>query len=199
MLQKFFAAPVDRSFVFPSSALLSRLIVYSSSHLCSLFFILYSLLSSHVVCYLNGALLSAPSSLPSLPAFLFFFLFILILLYTSWHILFVSHSFLSSIQCDSYLRDFIHLFFWHVRLYCRNFFSPYLLIYTVLLFLSTRVLCMLVTFIFLLFITRNVMFLALTWFNFFLVFFLSRALSNLFLSAISPLWFLQLCVNAVSE
>ena len=130
----------------------------------------------------NGALLSAPFF--TFSSCLLILLFIHSLLYTSWHTLFVSHSFLSSIQCDSYLRDFIHLFFWHVRLYCRNFFSPYLLVYTVLLFLSARVLCMLVTFIFLLFVTRNVMFLALTWFNFFLVFFLLRALSNLFLSAI---------------
>ena len=110
MLQKFFAAPVDRSFVFPSSALLSRLIVYSSSHLCSLFFILYSLLSSHVVCYLNGALLSAPSSLPSLPAFLFFFLFILILL--SLHLM--THtfcfSFFSFVNSVRLLSSWFHTF-----------------------------------------------------------------------------------------
>lgn len=37
--------------------------------------------------------------------------------HTSWRtLLFVSDSFLSSDRCDSYLSDFIHLFFWHVRL-----------------------------------------------------------------------------------
>lgn len=159
MPQKFFAAPVDRhivrSFSLLSSALLSRLIVYSSSRLCSLFFVSYSLSSRMLLSVTLTVRFCQLRSLRSLPAFLFFFLFILFFTPHDTHFLFLILFF----RQFSATLIFVISYIYSSDTYCWNFFRLMLFIYwfyTELLTLSARVLCTLFTLIFLLFITRNV-------------------------------------------
>lgn len=118
MPQKFFAAPVDRPFVFPSSVLLSRSMVYSSSRLRSSFprRIVFAFIPPCVVCYPNGALLSAPFFTSSLPAFSFLFLFIIFFTLRDTRALFVSHSLLSSVRFRL-LSFWFHTFIFLTRMY----------------------------------------------------------------------------------
>lgn len=113
MPQKFLAAPVDRPLVFPSSALLSRSMVYSSSHLRSSFSVIsYLLLSSHVLsvtltvrfCQLRSFTLS---SCLLVPLFIHLHTFAT---HTYTHILFTFFSFVSSVQNLIFLISYIYFF-----------------------------------------------------------------------------------------
>lgn len=152
MPQKFLAAPVDRPLVFPSSALLSRSMVYSSSHLRSSFSVIsYLLLSSHVLsvtltvrfCQLRSFTLSSCLLVP-----------LFIHLHTSRHThthTFCSHSFLSSVRFRI-LSFWFHIFIFLTRTFIlpRSLFNLMLVywFYTVLLVPSARVFSTLVTSVF---------------------------------------------------
>lgn len=175
MPQKFFAAPVERLLVFPSSRtslslngllfLSSLLLVLSSRR------VVFAFRLPCAACYPNGVLLSAPFFTFSLPAFLFFFSFIIF--FTSWHtIFFFPTLFFRQSSSQTFIFLISYIYFSNTYVYTAEFFSVLrsftLWFYTVLLVSSARVLCTLVTSAFFL---SLVMFLALTRFNFFQVFF----------------------------
>lgn len=175
MPQKFFAAPVERLLVFPSSRtslslngllFLSSLLLVLSSHR-----VVFAFRLPCAACYPNGVLLSAPFFTFSLPAFLFFFSFIIF--FTSWHTIFSFRCFSFVSPVHRLFSSWFHTFIFLTRTFITaEFFSVLrsftLWFYIVLLVSSARVLCTLVTSAFFL---SLVMFLALTRFNFFQVFF----------------------------
>lgn len=171
--------------------------VYSSSRLCSSFSVVFAFILPYVVCYPNGALLSAPRSLPSLPAFSFLFLFIIFFTLHDTHFFcFLFFSFLLSSNLSNlgttlnFLILYINfsntyvLYCWFFSILCSfTGFMP--CFYFFLLVFFARSLRLFFSF------SLLVMLLALTWFNFFHVFSPLHALSNLFLPATcSPSWFL---------
>lgn len=151
--QKFSPAPVDRPYIFPSSSLLSRPLVYSSSHLCPSFSAapcrVFAFIHPYVVCYPNGALLSA--------SFFTFFSCLSVLLfihhlYISRHTrayLFVSYFLFSSIQDDSLSFLISYINFSGTCVYAADFFfQSYAHLVVLHLILSARVLCTLITSLF---------------------------------------------------